>query len=378
MQTIFIVIPDMFMIGAQRCAILMAKEIIKDGNRVVIIKLNKKNNLTEDIPGTIKIENLYANKFWHISLIKYFYQSYLLSKKFKFYKPDYSISIAPSSNLVNLLANVISSWKVKIICEEHQHLTQAKKQGKGSEWTLHWKLIHFILIYLYKFTYKLRVVSKSSKKDFINNWSIPPKKVILVEPPIDKQRIDNTLKKKVLKVENSDKKLIKFCSVGRLTTQKDFVLLIKSFARYLDKREGILQIAGEGSEKGKLQDLIDSLGLNQRCKLLGFIDNSDEFIRDNDIFVLTSRWEGFPATLIESLYIGTPVISVNCHSGPKELLLNNEYGLLVKRSSKEISNAMVEMHDNKELRESYIDKGKVRALDFGPEKIWSKYSNLIK
>ena len=91
---------------------------------------------------------------------------------------------------------------------------------------------------------------------------------------------------------------------------------------------------------------------------------------------MTSKWEGFPATLIESLYIGTPVISVDCYSGPKELL-EDKYGLLVNRSELEISEAMIKMNDDINLRNSFIDKGKKRALEYLPSKNWKKYSKLI-
>ena len=377
MKSYFIVVPDLFMIGAQRSAILTAKEILKEGNKVTLIKMHRTNNITDDLPKNLKVEGIYADKFWHRSILKYLYHSYLLAKKFYVYKPDYSISIAPSANLVNLIANFFSVFKVKIICEEHMHLTQSKKTGRGSEWTLHWNAIHFFLVKLYKYCYKFRVVSLSAKDDFIKNWAIPKDKIFCLEPLIDNERIKRNLKTNSEKIIiPKEKNHIRFCSLGRLTTQKDFELLINSFKKFLEKREGELLIAGEGPEKENLRKLIDNYKIARNCKLIGFVKNGDSFIRQADVFVLTSKWEGFPATLIESLYIGTPVISVDCYSGPKELL-QGKYGLLVKRSEVEICNAMIKMNDDINLRNSFIDKGKKRASEYLPSGNWKKYSKLI-
>ena len=376
MKSYFIVVPDLFMIGAQRSAILIAKEILKEGNKVTLIKMHRTDDLTDELPHNIIIKNIYADKFWNRSFLKYFYHSYLLAKHFKKFRPDYSISIAPSANLVNLVANFLSPFKVKIICEEHQHLTQSKKTDR-EEWRFNWNIIYFFLIRIYKYCYKFRVVSLSAKSDFIKNWAIPKDKIICVEPLIDNERITRNLKSNSEKIIiPKEKNHIRFCSLGRLTIQKDFELLINSFKKFLEKREGELLIAGEGPEKENLKKLIDNYKISKNCKLIGFVKNGDSFIRQGDVFVLTSKWEGFPATLIESLYIGTPVIAVDCYSGPKELL-EDKYGLLVKRSEVEICNAMIKMNDDINLRNSFIDKGKKRASEYLPSGNWKKYSKLI-
>ena len=118
-------------------------------------------------------------------------------------------------------------------------------------------------------------------------------------------------------------------AVGRLTQQKDFPTLIRAFAQVRRARPARLLILGEGPDRSSLQALIEQLGLVDDIALPGFVENPYAYMRRASLYVLSSQWEGLPTVLIEALYCGSPVIATDCPSGPREILADGKYGLLV-------------------------------------------------
>jgi len=117
--------------------------------------------------------------------------------------------------------------------------------------------------------------------------------------------------------------------VGRLTRQKDFDNLIRAFAEVRKTTEARLLILGEGEDRPQLEELIASLGLTDHVKLPGFVSNPFAVLSRAAVFVLSSRWEGLPTVLIEAIACGTPVVSTDCPSGPREILQEGRYGRIV-------------------------------------------------
>ena len=116
---------------------------------------------------------------------------------------------------------------------------------------------------------------------------------------------------------------------GRLTEQKDFPTLIRAFALVRKKHPARLMILGEGEERSKLETLVQELGLEKEVSLPGFVDNPYKYMKRAAVFVLSSRWEGFPNVLVEAMALGTPVVSTDCPNGPAEILENGKWGELV-------------------------------------------------
>lgn len=116
---------------------------------------------------------------------------------------------------------------------------------------------------------------------------------------------------------------------GRFQHQKDFPTLIRAFALVRRERPCRLVILGDGGGQSKLEVLIAELGLADHVDLPGFQPNPYPFLARADLFVLSSAWEGSPNVLTEAMALGTPVVSTDCPSGPRELLDGGKYGPLV-------------------------------------------------
>ncbi len=119
--------------------------------------------------------------------------------------------------------------------------------------------------------------------------------------------------------------------VGRLEESvKNFTLLLEAFLQSKIHGDGsCLVILGEGPSQAFIENKIKTLGLEKSILLVPFVQNPMPFIQHAKVVVLSSHFEGFPMSLLEALSVGTPVISVDCVSGPNEIIQNNSNGLLV-------------------------------------------------
>jgi len=120
-------------------------------------------------------------------------------------------------------------------------------------------------------------------------------------------------------------------AVGRLSEQKGFDVLIKAHALALKQGAPFhhVLIAGEGPELEELTALAAELGVSDSVTFLGFLQNPFAVMNRADLFVLPSRWEGFPLALCEAMLLEVPAIASDCVSGPNEILEAGRFGDLV-------------------------------------------------
>ncbi|MBC8352515.1 MAG: glycosyltransferase family 4 protein [Planctomycetes bacterium] len=119
-------------------------------------------------------------------------------------------------------------------------------------------------------------------------------------------------------------------AIGRLVPQKGFDLLVKAFSSVTKRHPAWrLNIYGEGPDRPSLEALILDLTLNDVVNLSGWTTEPLQAISSSKIFVLSSRYEGFPNALLEAMAAGLAVVSFDCESGPREIIRDEVDGLLV-------------------------------------------------
>jgi GalNAc-alpha-(1->4)-GalNAc-alpha-(1->3)-diNAcBac-PP-undecaprenol alpha-1,4-N-acetyl-D-galactosaminyltransferase len=119
-------------------------------------------------------------------------------------------------------------------------------------------------------------------------------------------------------------------AIGRLHAVKGFDLAITAFAKLRDKHpDWHLTILGEGPNRAELEELRSKLDLTNFVHFLGQVQNVNAHLRQADIFVLSSRFEGFPMALCEAMACGVPVVAADCLSGPREIITDGVDGILV-------------------------------------------------
>ncbi len=180
--------------------------------------------------------------------------------------------------------------------------------------------LNFIRKFLWKSIskkiYKITSPTQSIAKELIDKKIFSSSKInVLYDPIINLNNIRHkncdTLKKNII-------------AIGRLTKQKNFSFLIKSFHKISEKYNDFsLFILGDGEERDKLQKLIINKNLEKKVFLKGYQKNIDDFLKNSYCFVLTSLWEDPGFVLIEAAINNTLILSSDCETGPRELLENN-------------------------------------------------------
>jgi len=352
--------PNFFFIGAQRAAAATIRELVQRGWTISVVVFDPSGDMRNEIPEVVEIIEL--PKIALLSSIPFariFAWPLALRRLFKGKKPKYCISICPQTNFTMVLYRIIFGKDVMFVGEEHQHLSNAIKNDP-SDFKKPWRYLYYFSLKNYYRLDVLRCVSVAAAQDFVQRWRVPKDKVRAIYPAFDLDRIRC---RSHGATKNNPVPVV--CSVGRLTSQKDFALLIRAFALVARQTSAVLKIAGAGPEQAALTKLIHELDLQTRVTLLGFVEYAEDLVASSDVFVMTSIWEGFPATLVESMVLGTPVVSVNCESGPAELIENGVTGMLLDdRDPANIGQAIIELLGNPSLRNKMSSQAQERVEKF--------------
>jgi len=220
-------------------------------------------------------------------------------------KPDLVVSFLTRTNVISVLA--ARTLGIPVIVSERNN---PALQRPGLIWSV-------LRRYAYARAYGLVTMTHGAMNQFPpsmrrRQWVIPNPTYAPVE--MDKDRVPGR----------------KIVAVGRLVPQKGFDLLLESFARVADRvPQWTLVIWGEGPERAALEAQRDALGLRDRVAMPGVTKEHGGWLRDADIFVLSSRFEGWGIVIGEAMAAGVPTISFDCQWGPGEMIVANVSGLLV-------------------------------------------------
>jgi GalNAc-alpha-(1->4)-GalNAc-alpha-(1->3)-diNAcBac-PP-undecaprenol alpha-1,4-N-acetyl-D-galactosaminyltransferase len=168
-------------------------------------------------------------------------------------------------------------------------------------------------------------------------------------------------------------------SIGRLHPQKGFDLLIKAFARIQAKYpDWQITILGEGAMRSELEDLRSQLQLTDRVHLPGLVANVPEYLHQADIFVMPSRFEGFPMALCEAMACGLPVLSADCLSGPRDIIEDGVNGVLVATEDIDALAAGLDALMSDPAKRQQLAQNAPQILDrFGVERVMGIWAEAI-
>jgi glycosyltransferase involved in cell wall biosynthesis len=312
-------IPSLSGGGAERVFVTLANNFADMGFRVDLILTKKKGAYLNEVSSLVKIINLNTSRVVLSTIPLYKY----LSRQ----RPEVLLSTLPAANAVAMVVSAMLGGKVPLIVREASmasiSLTQTKNKNKNRIISLFYNVFKSQIK-------KLIAGSVCVAKDAISYYNINSSRVVTINNPVITKRLyelsDLTPKHKWF----DDEKNQIILGVGRLVEVKNFKLLIDAFAvvSVYNKRAKLI-ILGEGPERKKLEMQICELGLGDKVDLLGFVNNPFGYMAKASVYVLSSNYEGLPATLIQAMACGSAVISTDCPGGSREILQEGKLGVLV-------------------------------------------------
>ena len=319
MKDYLVFVPNLQGGGAEKIAVNLSNSL-SDENNTYLMFLNenklKKNKLNK------KLTLLKLNKtrliFSILNIIKFLYDTK---------NETVIISFLNAPNLLFCLIKFSFKFKkIKLVLTIHNSMSNNYQDSN-----LKGKIIILLLKYFSRYSSKIICVSKFVKNDLKKNWNFDVSKLITIyNPAINEDEIKLLSSKFNPFINNFKKKNFNvILSIGRLTKQKNYHLLIDSFYKVSKKIDNIiLIILGVGELKNELYNLVKQKKLVDKVYFLGFQQNPYNYIYNSDLVVLSSDWEGLPTVLIESLYLKKKIVSTNCKGGCSEILDNGKYGYL--------------------------------------------------
>lgn len=170
----------------------------------------------------------------------------------------------------------------------------------------------------------LIALSQGIKEDLVGNLEVEEKRVVVISNPFDIDLIQNKANETTEGLHLPDSYIIYVAALIRRKRHED---LIHAFSRIENKQVKLL-LVGKGKEEARLKKLVSDLGLSNRVVFKNWDPNPYRLIKNAEISILASEAEGMPRVLIESIIIGTPVISSDCRSGPNEVLVGENKDFL--------------------------------------------------
>lgn len=337
------------------------------------------------------------------------YNFYLRCKRLreikKTVKADICISHLEGADYVNIL----SRENEKVICCVHG----SKLHDENIEGIIGWIRRMILIPLLYKKADVLITVSRGVLEELIGHFHMDEKKVQWISnffyPDVIKSKAAEPVPAQWLPLFNDPRTC--FITVGRLTRQKNQKAFVRLAAEYIKSVKSKWIIVGEGERFDELY----SLAKEQKLRVysfnepaddirdfdiyfLGFYDNPYALVSRSDWFILTSSWEGFPMVIGEAMACGTPVISTDCHTGPREFLSDGnepvnsltdcekkEYGILMPLMDTtaiatrlgDLTKQLVLFTQDSELRDRYSKKGYDRVNRFSAEPTMTRWYSIL-
>ncbi len=343
--------------GAERMRLVLAKHWSSQYD-IEFLLLMKRGELLELIPENIQVTELNVTRYRYLlpSLVRYIRQE----------KPDVILAAMWPLTVIAPLATKLSLQKTICVISEHGILSaQYKDQGR-----LHDVELKASMAISCRLSDKVIAVSKGVARDIAKLSSLPLESIDVIYNPASKIAQNNS------QLDNpfNGREGLSIIAVGRYKKVKNHVLLIKAFALVRKKIKATLYLVGDGEFREEYEALIESLNLQESVVLTGFISDPSAYYSYADLFVLSSNYEGFGNVIVEAMDVGTPVVATDCESGPREILEDGKYGILVPvRDVDALASAMLESlereHDHEALKR--------HAATFSVDKIAAQYLEVM-
>lgn len=344
--------------GAERVCVNIANGLVGRGWKVTIVVLHLEREV-------YKSELSEAVNLICLNVTNARYAPYKLYKFLKDNQISKLVVFNYELTVLLLLVRTIGRLRFKLIARNINSLSEKMQHHGGG---VRHKVLYMLMKKVYKQSDHIINQCYAMKDDLLSVLPSVGDKSSVIYNPVNTKVIENT----DFSLSNSHDYLL---CVGRLEKQKAFHFAIESFALISEQHPELrLKIVGKGSLELELRSLCKTLEIENKVDFEGFNSNISSYYYNAKATLLTSLYEGFPNVLIESISLGTPVISFNCKSGPSEIIIEGENGVLV--DFQDVKGMAVAV--NQLLESNYDKKGVIStSLPFSKGTILEQWEKLI-
>jgi glycosyltransferase involved in cell wall biosynthesis len=347
--------------GAEKVCVSIANGLVEKGYIVNLVVLDLKEAVyTEKLNQEVNLVNL------NTSRARKSYKK--LQDYIKTNNPHQFLVFNYELALILILIRIINKSKFLTYLRSINTISEL---NKTDTFFLRRSIKQFLIRLVYTKADLVIAQSEGMKTDLVTNLGVPSEKVIVIHNPIDKKiyEYDEKFNSKHQE-EASD-----FLFVGRLAPQKNISDLMKAFKICLEKRPGLkMKVVGEGPLKNELISYANKIGIKNNVIFCDFKKDLIPIYLNTRTTVLSSRFEGFPNVLLESIALGIPVVSYNCPSGPSEIIDHGRNGFLVEHYNvKDLALRMIKAVDYNWNKTVIVNSAK----KFSPDYILEEYIEVL-
>lgn len=345
----------------------LAQGLVDDGVEVDLVLGRADGPYLAQVPQQVRLVDLNSSRILTglPGLMRYLQEN----------QPLALISALDHANLVALWAKRLTNVSSRIVLSLHATISEGRRSLPIFSKR---RVLPHLIRRFYPWANGIVAVSKGVAEDYSQEMGIPLERFKVIYNPVVTESLYRKAQEPLVHPWFMPEEPPVFITIGRLSEEKDHALLIRAFARVKKVKAARLLVLGEGNMRAELEMLIRGLGLEDNVLLPGFVNNPYPYLARASLFVLSSRTEGLPTALIESLAVGTPVISTDCRSGPREILKNGKYGHLVPVGDEcKLVEAMLNALSNNKSKKDMKKYAKCLE-EFKPEFAVKSYLSIIK
>jgi glycosyltransferase involved in cell wall biosynthesis len=349
--------------GAERQCLTLAREMHLSGVAVDLVLHQMRGYLMDQVPTGVGVVNLDRRRTRHDVVP--------LAAHLRRHQPDILLSNVDHMNIAAILARVLSAARTKVVIAQHNPLT-----GELASDGRQYRIVAPAYRALAPFVSAAVGVSDGVARQLVKLGGLPERKVVRIYNAVVGAGFEERAAMPVVHPWFCDGIGPIFVTAGRLVPQKDHETLLRAMAIYRRSGSGRLLVLGTGPLRERLENLVHELQIADAVDFVGFQSNPLPWLRRCDVFVLSSRSEGFGIAIAEAMACGTPVISTNCEHGPAEILGQGRYGVLVPQEDPQAMAAALAAADK--MRNRFTPELlKGRAADFSNRACLDGYLSLF-
>ena len=295
---------------------LLASGFVERGHQVDLLLARAEGPYLAAIPPQVRIVE-FGEKGVSGCLLK-------LARYLRRERPDILVSAMSHVNVVALLANRLAGSPSRVVISERTSFASAKRNFRSPRD----RATRALMRLTYRWADRIVVVASAIVDELAAGLRLNRSRLVMIPSPLVPDDLAARVRPEPDCAEYRKGKPV-ILAAGRLTFEKDFHTLLRAFALLRTRHDAALVILGEGSDRASLMDLARELGVEADFALPGFVSNPFPFMRAASLFVLSSCLEGMPGVLVQAMACGTPVVSTDCRTGPREILEDGRWGALV-------------------------------------------------